>query len=134
MKTINKDDRFKTKVKILCAYLVKAAIDKRCVPYIEAQSVLGVTRAQIGWYAGTIGDYCLERGLPLLNALLIQTQTCQPNEDGFGFYRDERGEDWGTLVSKCWTYFAEPGMRRAAGDHFTGLSKDFDSFFASEDH
>lgn len=71
------------KFKSIYRYLVQAAMEMRCVPYIELQNVFGVSRKDIGHYAGRVGDYCLDNNLPLLNALIVTTSTYLPNARGF---------------------------------------------------
>lgn len=117
------------KFKVLYRYLVRAAMEKRCVPYIELQNVLGVSRQHIGFYAGQIGNYCLERELPLLNALIINTAECTPS-DGFDDYAAERDMSWGELLSECWKRYHVASARKAEAKNFSGLESDLDEFLS----
>ena len=68
------------KFKCLVRFMIQAAKDKRCVTYKEIENLFGLSHKQAGIYAGMIGDYCLSRRMPLLNALIINTKDCFPAE------------------------------------------------------
>jgi len=115
------------KFKALYRYVVRAAMDKRCVPYIELQDVFAISRAQIGYYAGQIGYYCLEDNEPLLNALIITVTTCAPSH-GFDWFAEQRDKDWGALVQECWKRFHVATARKAEAQNFAGVEPSLDTF------
>ena len=57
----------------LIRLLIKAAQDKRLVPYYEAENAFGLSHHTMSFYAGEIGHFCKEHEMPLLNSLLISS-------------------------------------------------------------
>jgi hypothetical protein len=118
------EERFKVMVR----YMIQAAQDKRCVPYAEIEHVCGLSHKQASHYAGRLGDYCIDRDLPPLNALLINSNTCIPS-GGFAPYQ-EKGKDWGQLVSDCWSHFHVKSTHKKLVQNFSGIDKDIDAFLS----
>ena len=120
------DEKFKAFVR----YMIQAAKQKRCVPYVELENVFGLSHDQVGRYAGTLGDYCNARKIPILNGLIISSTDCAPSE-GFAWYQKTYKKSWGEIVSECWKYFHLTSSRAKQSEHFSGRDKDIESFLAT---
>lgn len=108
---------------LIVRYLIKAAQDKRAVPYFELENLFGLSHNMAGFYAGCVGNFCQEQGWPrpLLNSLVINTKNCQPSE-GFDGYLPE-DKSWGNCLSECWAYFHVTSPREQQVRNFSGLTK-----------
>ncbi|MBB1271162.1 hypothetical protein [Shewanella sp. SR44-3] len=122
------DDKFKCFVR----YMIQAAKEKRCVPYVELENVFGLAHDYVGWYAGVLGDYCLNRDLPMLNGLIISSTNCVPSE-GFDWYQEEYGRSWGEIVSECWQHFHVTSTRAKQSQDFSGRDNDVANFLQTAD-
>lgn len=122
------NDKFKCFVR----YMIQAAKQKRCVPYVELENVFGLAHDYVGWYAGVLGSYCLERELPMLNGLIISSTDCVPSE-GFDWYQQKYGRSWGEIVSECWKKFHVTSSRSKQSQDFSGRDRDVDAFLQAAD-
>lgn len=106
-------------------YLIHAAQNKRVVPYYELENLFGLSHNMAGYYAGQVGDFCLDHDWPLLNAMVVNTTTCMPSE-GFDLYLQRKQErtdtDWGMCLARCWKEFHLPTSREHQVRNFSGLS------------
>ena len=123
------DDRIfqPDKFKVFVRYMIEVAKHKRCVPYYELENVFGLSHAQVGIYAGTLGDYCFDRKIPPLNGLIISTTDCVPS-DGFDWYMDKYKRTWGEIVSECWRHFHNVSTREMQVKDFAKRDADVDAF------
>lgn len=119
---MRKSDVDSSKFKTFVRYLMQVAKSKRCATYQELQIVFGLGRGQIGTYAGTLGDLCIDWKWPRLNGLIIKQTDCVPS-NGFDYYRKECGKTWGEVISECWKKF-----HGAVPKDFTGLDRDIQNF------
>ena len=117
------------KFKCLVRYMILAAKQKRCVPYYELENCFGLSHKQVGYYAGILGDYCIEEKLPRLNGLIISSTDCRPSK-GFNWYQKEYGKSWGELVTNCWKWFHVVSSRKKQVQDFSGLDNEIDIFLA----
>ena len=117
------EDKFKCFVR----YMIQAAKNKRCVPYVELENVFGLAHDYVGWYAGILGDYCLDRDLPMLNGLIISSTHCVPSY-GFEWYQQEYDRSWGEIVSECWKYFHVTSSRSKQSQDFSKRDLDIADF------
>jgi hypothetical protein len=117
------EDKFKAFVR----YMIQAAKQKRCVPYVELENVFGLGHGQVGLYSGRLGDYCNSRKLPILNGLIISSTDCAPS-DGFDWYQKKYGKSWGQIVSECWREFHTTSSRAKQSEHFSDRDKDVQEF------
>lgn len=115
------------KFKVFVRYMINAAKNKRCVPYYEIENVFGLSHAQAGIYAGTLGDYCFAREIPPLNGLIINTHDCVPSE-GFDWYMEKYNQSWGEIVSECWRHFHNVSTREMQVKDFAQRDADVDEF------
>ena len=115
------------KFKAFVRYLIQVAKEKRCVPYNVLENIFGLSHAQVGYYAGRLGDYCLASELPLLNGLIINTTDCTPSQ-GFDWYRDEYGRSWEQIISECWRHFHVASSREDQVRDFAGRDSHIDDF------
>ncbi len=115
------------KFKCFVRYMIQVAKEKRCVPYVELENVFGLAHDYVGWYAGVLGDYCLDRKLPMLNGLIISSTDCVPSE-GFAWYQSEYGKSWGEIVSECWRYFHVTSSRSKQSQDFSKKDTDIADF------
>ena len=122
------EDKFKCFVR----YLIQVAKQKRCVPYVDLENAFGLGHDQIGWYAGILGDYCLDRNLPMLNGLIISSTNCVPSE-GFDWYQEEYGRSWGEIVSECWQHFHVTSSRAKQSQDFSRRDTDIKNFLENTD-
>ena len=118
------------KFKCFVRYMIQAAKQKRCVPYVELENTFGLGHGQVGWYAGTLGDYCKARDLPLLNGLIISSSECTPS-NGFDWYQKQYKKTWGQIVSECWKVFHVTSTRAKQSEGFGGRDKDVGDFLES---
>lgn len=102
-------------------YLIKAAQDKRVVPYYELENIFGLSHNMAGFYAGRVGDFCLAQDMPLLNALVVNTTDCMPSH-GFASYQESRNADWVTCLVQCWKEYHLPSPRELQVRNFSGLT------------
>jgi len=115
------------KFKCFVRYMIPAAKQKRCVPYVELENLFGLAHDQAGWYAGILGDYCLARKLPMLNGLIISSTTCSPSE-GFDWYQERYQKSWGKIVSECWEFFHVASTRAKQSQDFSKRDKDVEDY------
>lgn len=116
------------KFKAFVRYLVMVAEQKRCVPYYELENIFGLNHEYVGGYAGVLGDFCIDRGWPLLNGLIISSTECVPSE-GFDQYMDGTGMNWGEHVQDCWKTFHVTSTRAKQVQNFSGLDAEVSDFF-----
>ncbi|MGZ5030527.1 MAG: hypothetical protein ACXV8I_08015 [Methylobacter sp.] len=119
-------ERFKCFVR----YLINVAKEKRCVTYKELENMFGLSHRQAGWYAGMLGDYCIQRDLPLLNGLIINATECTPSE-GYEWYENQSGMSWGEVVAACWREFHVTQAHAKQVQDFSGRDADVKKFLAS---
>jgi hypothetical protein len=118
------------KFKCFVRYMINAAQQKRCVPYYELENLFGLGHEQCGYYAGRLGDYCINQRLPRLNGLIVSSNDCIPSE-GFDWYQREYGRSWGEVVSECWKHFHVTSTRRKQVLNFSGVDRRIDAFLRS---
>ena len=118
------------KFKAFTRYMIQAAKQKRCVPYVELENVFGLGHDLVGFYAGHLGNYCNARKIPILNGLIISSTDCVPSE-GFSWYQKKYKKSWGEIVSECWQHFHLTSSRAKQSQHYSGRDKDIDSFLAT---
>lgn len=119
-------ERFKCFVR----YLINVAKEKRCVTYKELENIFGLSHRQAGWYAGLLGDYCIQRNLPLLNGLIINATNCIPSE-GYMWYEQQSGKSWGEVVAACWCEFHVTQDHAKQSQDFSGRDADIEEFLVS---
>ncbi len=102
-------------------YLIQAAQDKRVVPYNELENLFGLSHNMAGYYAGRVGQFCLDKEWPLLNALVVNTKECRPS-DGFDYYEEQSEMSWGECLSECWVNFHIKTPREQQVRNFSGLT------------
>lgn len=112
------------KFKCFVRYLIQVAKEKRCVTYRELENLFGLNHDLVGTYAGAIGDYCINRNLPPLNALIISSSDCKPS-GGYSWYHEHWGKPWGEVVSACWKHFHTGAQ---SFDDFAGRDNDVQAF------
>ncbi|PNI03271.1 hypothetical protein C1N32_16860 [Vibrio diazotrophicus] len=120
------------KFKCFVRYMIQAAKQKRCVSYVELENCFGLSHDYVGWYAGVLGNYCLERELPMLNGLIVSSSECIPSE-GFNWYEKEYGKSWGEIISECWKYFHVTSSRTKQSQHYSKRDADVAEFLESCD-
>lgn len=103
-------------------FLIKAAQDKRVVLYNELEVLFGLSHNMAGFYAGMVGDFCLEHEWPLLNALIINTRECKPS-GGFSHYEEVSEQSWGDSLAGCWQRFHISSSREQQVRNFSGLTQ-----------
>lgn len=103
-------------------YLIFAAQNKRVVPYHELENVFGLSHNMAGFYAGAVGDFCLENDWPLLNSLVINTTSCMPSEGFDGYLKQASCSTWGDCLARCWQEFHLPTSREHQVTNFSGLT------------
>ena len=111
--------------KFICfvRYMVQAAEQKRCVPYYELENCFGLNHEYVGFYAGKLGDFCLDKGLPLLNGLIISSTNSRPSH-GFDWYQNEYDKSWGEIVTDCWRNYHVTSTREKQSQNFSGLNEE----------
>jgi hypothetical protein len=107
--------------------MIQAAKQKRCVPYVELENVFGLSHDYVGHYAGVLGNYCIEREIPILNGLIISSTTCSPSE-GFDWYREKYDRNWEEIVSNCWKYFHVTSSRSKQSQDFSQRDSDIEKY------
>ena len=129
MSNYNFDEgKFKTFVR----FLIQVAKEKRCVTYQELENVFGLSHGQVGYYAGQLGDLCIEWGWPRLNGLIINQTDCIPS-NGFNYYLKECGkENWGEIICECWKKFHISMSKIERVKDFSGLDKEIEDFLKSK--
>lgn len=100
--------------------LVKAAQDKRLVPYYEVENAFGLAHHTMAYYAGEVGHFCKEHDLPLLNSLLISSTFCRPS-DGFDSY-PENGKSWEACMIECFKTYHITTSREMQTRNFKGFN------------
>jgi len=120
------------KFKCFVRYMIQVAKQKRCVPYVELENAFGLGHGQLGWYAGTLGDYCSANNLPLLNGLIISSTDCAPS-NGFDWYQDQYDKTWGEIVSDCFKYFHVTSTRAKQSEGYSGRDADVSNFLKNSD-
>ena len=111
------------KFKVFVRHLIHIAKDKRCVTYNELENIFGLSHAQVGYYSGALGDYCISREMPPLNALVISSTDCIPSH-GFDWYQERYDASWGELVSQCFKYFHITISAQKKAQDFGGRDND----------
>jgi len=84
--------------------VVKAAEDKRLLPYNEVMRLLGIKRNTIECYAGLVGDFCIHNELPLLNSIIVNVKKCLPSSE-FDWYEDHAGMSVNECQRACFIHF-----------------------------
>jgi len=120
------NDKFKSFVR----YIIQAAENKRCVPYYEIENIYGLNHGQVGYYAGVLGNYCIENKLPLLNGLIISSTDCIPSE-GFDWFQKQMGKHWGQIIHECWKKYHVTSSREKQCKNYGGLDTKLDTFLNS---
>ena len=115
------------KFKVFVRYMIQVAKDKRCVPYNELENIFGLSHQQAGFYAGRLGDYCIFRGLPMLNSLIINVTDFIPSY-GFDWYQSQCGKSWGEVVSECWKEFHVTSTRAKQVEDFSKRDADVQEY------
>jgi len=115
------------KFKCFVRYMLLVAKQKRCVTYSELENVFGLSHDQAGHYCRMLGDYCLDRQMPLLNGLVINSNTCKPST-GFRRYEQLYCKSWGEVVSKCWKFVHVSSTRKQQVKDFSERDKDVERF------
>ena len=121
------------KFKCFVRYLIQVAKHKRCVTYVELENIFGLSHDQVGYYAGVLGGYCLERDLPMLNGLIISSSNSVPSE-GFDWFQKKYNKTWGEIVSDCWKKFHVTSSRGKQSQDFSKRDADISSFLAKISH
>lgn len=119
------------KFKCFVRYIILVAKQKRCVTYSELENVFGLGHGQVGYYCGMLGDYCLERGIPPLNGLVISSKDCRPSE-GYEWYQQKYGKSWGEVVSECWKLMHVSSSRKSQVQDFSDRDDDVERFLAGQ--
>nr|WP_128797213.1 hypothetical protein [Corallococcus coralloides] len=117
--------------KIFVRYMILTAQNKRCATYHELENILGLNHGQMGFYAGRLGDYCMARRLPPLNALIINATNCIPS-GGFAWYQKKYKKAWGVLASNCWRRFRVTSSRSKQVQNFSKRDLDVAIFLSSK--
>ncbi len=98
-------------------YLIFCAEKKQFLQYDDMRKIFGVSGEQVGMYAGEVGKYCHKKGLPLLNALIVNRYGSVG--DGWedfvkAIYKNENDvPTWKDEVNKCFkTYHIPQGNDR----------------------
>jgi hypothetical protein len=117
------------KFKCYVRQLIHVAKQKRCVTYNELENLFGLSHEQVGYYAGALGDYCISRKLPPLNALIISSTDCVPSH-GFDWYQEQYNLTWGELVTKCWKFFHVTLEASKKSKDYGGRDTDVDDFLS----
>ena len=107
--------------------MINVAKQKRCVPYYEIENIFGLNHEQGGWYAGKLGDFCIYKGYPPLNGLVINTTDCIPSY-GFNSHQKKYGKTWGEIVRDCWKRFHVKSTRPKQVQDFAGLDTKIEKF------
>lgn len=119
------------KFKCFVRYMISVAKDKRCATYKEIENIFGLSHRQAGWYAGMLGNYCLDRRLPLLNALIINATDCAPSE-GYDWYEQQCSKSWGEVAADCWREFHVTQTHAKQSQDYSGRDNDVENFLASQ--
>ena len=61
------------KVAYIIRYLIFCAEKKDFLQYDDIRKIFGVSGESLGEYADKVGEYCYRHGLPLLNALIVNS-------------------------------------------------------------
>jgi hypothetical protein len=120
------------KFKVFVRHMIQVAKEKRCVTYIELENIFGLSHAQVGYYSGALGDYCISRNLPPLNALVISSTDCVPSR-GFDWYQEHYDMTWGELVSNCFQTFHVTLSAQKKVQDFSGRDADLESWLEDAD-
>ncbi|MBE4467430.1 hypothetical protein HJ014_22665 [Vibrio parahaemolyticus] len=115
------------KFKCFVRFMINVAKEKRCVTYKEIENIFGLSHKQAGIYAGTLGNYCIKRELPLLNSLIINATDCVPSE-GYEWYDAHAGMHWGEVVANCWCEFHVTQDLAKQSQDFSGRDADVEDF------
>ena len=119
------------KFKCFVRFMINIAKEKRCVTYKSIENIFGLNHKQAGYYAGMIGNYCIDRNLPLLNSLIINSTDCIPSY-GFDWYQNEAGESWGEVISRCWREFHVTQDLTKQSQDFSGRDDDVADFLNNQ--
>ncbi len=92
------------KFNVFVRYIMRIAIDKRCVMYSELEDMIGLDKSQVIMYSKKLIDYCIYCRMPFLNSLILGSSTCEPI-DGFSWYETHCKKSWGEVISECWASF-----------------------------
>ena len=127
----NNDSNFQPeRFKCFVRFLINVAKDKRCVTYKELENIFGLSHQQVGIYAGTLGDYCVTRNLPLLNGLVINATDCIPSE-GYEWYQQQSNMSWGEVIASCWKEFHVTQGHAKQSQDFSKRDVDVEDFLES---
>ena len=118
------------KFKCFVRYLISVAKDKRCTTYKEIENIFGLSHRQAGWYAGMLGNYCIDRKIPLLNALIINATDCIPSE-GYEWYEKQSGMTWGQVIAACWREYHVTQAHAKQSQDYSGRDADVEIFLSS---
>jgi len=121
------EERFKCFVR----FMINTAKDKRCVTYKEVENIFGLSHKQAGYYAGMLGGYCISRGIPLLNGLIINATDCIPSE-GYEWYENQADMSWGEVVAACWREFHVTQAHAKQSQDFSKRDDDVDEFLSND--
>ncbi len=110
--------------KFICfvRYMIKAAREKRCVPYSELMNITGLSRKQIGVFSAKLAVFCDYNKWPFLNSLIINLSSSEPS-GGFDDFMKKYSTDidWRTEHIKCWKRFHVPEAQGRGNQFFSGL-------------
>lgn len=104
----------KQKLAYIIRYLIFCAEKKQFLQYEDMRKIFGVSGEQVGMYAGEVGNYCRDKELPLLNALIVNRYGSVG--DGWedfvkAFYKNP--PTWEEAVNECFeTYHIPQGSDR----------------------
>lgn len=132
-RNILKRDLNGVKFDCIARFMIVAAEKKRLVEYSEINKIFGIPLEDIRDYAGFLGDYCREKGLPYLNSLIINTINGMPGDDFFTWAGDTKTKDkWGEYVAECFSHFNLPVGNKVRFKNTSGLSDKIKIFLATE--
>ena len=120
------------KFKVFVRHMIQVAKEKRCVTYNELENIFGLSHGQVGYYSGALGDYCISRNLPPLNALVISSTDCVPSY-GFDWYQEHYNMTWGELVTNCFQTFHVTFSAQKKVQDFSGRDADVESWLEDAD-
>ncbi|KJZ14921.1 hypothetical protein TW85_07495 [Marinomonas sp. S3726] len=115
------------KFKVFVRHMIQVAKEKRCVTYNELENIFGLSHAQVGYYSGALGDYCISKDLPPLNALVISSTDCTPSH-GFDWYQEHYEVSWGELISNCYQAFHVTQTAQKKVQDFSGRDRDVENW------
>jgi len=129
-RNLTKEGLSSEKFNIFVRFMIVAAEKKRFVEYNELNKVFGIPLEDLRDYAGFLGDYCDENGLPFLNSLIINTTDGKPGDD-FYTWADCEETDWGNYVAECFKEFHLPQGNQVRFQNTSGINDSINEFLNS---